>query len=681
MASPRFLRSMGWGTIGCSVVSLALGCGPSAGADDNGGGDTNDVRTVGRRPAAGPFMANPLPPPPPGETSDYANVAGRWFLNRGSTRLVLDLAIASGRLTGTQSVEGTDGAAIALQQIAWNHETGELRFRCYEAGEWLGYTVTVVEGTLSGRYAAESLGTNGMAPSAHKGHVMGWRKETFDRDLVPRVFDVVVDDGRFVRIRLDRDPLDRSLFTGDFKLKATTEKGSDGELPAQPIFVRRWDGDQLVFDLAKLSEAGVRQRFTGRVSGRSIAGSMTESQGAPVKFEGTRGNVLSYGLSTKSVEEREEWQDRVRRILYRLMMAGNPAPLATSQTVTERPLFPLNPAPPARDDNEQNWPRNYRLSDVVFEHSLPGPYGSEPLTRHNHGFLAVPTTPPPPDGYGVVLALNGHGGSAQQAMQSDGGFWYGDSFARRGYVVLAMDVSHRPPSDAGGLYWDPVDGDSPETGNHAHPSIAAPGLDSDWAEDGERVWDAMRGIDFLLAQPSIDPNRVIVTGLSLGGEVTELVGALDQRVTTSIPASAPPDLSMILIHGNHLCWQWTHGDATEYIEMSDFLALTAPRRLMLESGKADWTYSSYEFPYALEKENAWRGRIAYGDEASNLVHYIHSAHHQYRVGDSSEESPYPVYVQIPEQVAPPGARRRSIDWEVDGKTVSLNQTLFDFVAR
>jgi hypothetical protein len=124
-----------------------------------------------------------------------------------------------------------------------------------------------------------------------------------------------------------------------------------------------------------------------------------------------------------------------------------------------------------------------------------------------------------------------------------------------------------------------------------------------------------------------------------------------------------------------------HGDATEFVDMSDYLALIAPRHVILESGKIDYTYSSYSAPYAVEKENDWRARIAYGDEAANFVHYLHSARHVYRVGDSSEDSPSPDYIQVAQQIAPPGLRKWSVDWEVDGETVSLGQTLFDYLAR
>jgi hypothetical protein len=138
---------------------------------------------------------------------------------------------------------------------------------------------------------------------------------------------------------------------------------------------------------------------------------------------------------------------------------------------------------------------------------------------------------------------------------------------------------------------------------------------------------------------------------------------------------------MMGLHGNHPCWRWAHGETLEFVETSDLLGMIAPRRLILESGKGDYTYSSYSAPYAVEKENAWRARIAYGEESGHLVHYLHSGAHQYRVGDSSDDDPYPAFIQVPQVVGPPGVRRRSPDWEVDGATVSLEQTLFDYLAR
>jgi hypothetical protein len=657
---------------------VALGCGSSAGPEPVGIIGPTDARTVDRNAANGSVITMPRRPPWTIDSSDVSAVVGHWYVNRGTDRFELVLDVEAGRLVGTMTREGSTSAALAVEQATWDRNFGTLRFRAHEAGEWRSYVLHVVDGTLVGRYSADA-GGHPTPIVAQGGHMMGWRRETFDADIAPRVFDLTIGAGRYARLRIDRDSADPTVLSGELKITGDNIVWGDAELPAQPIFIRRWDGQQLVFDML----AGTtRQRFTAQVHGRNMTGTITDGGGGePLKFSGSRGNVLTYGLRAKTPEARKEWQERVRRALYSLMMDGNPAPLDTSATVSERPVFAAKQIEAARDDDSASWPQNYRLWDVVFAHKLPNPHGREPLTRGGHGFLAVPNAPPPADGYGIVLALNGHGGSAQLQMQSDGIFWYGDAFSRRGYVVLALDISHRPPSESGGHYDGPVDGDSPETGNHAHPAIAAAGFDTDWTENGERVWDAMRGIDFLLSQPSVNPNRLFVTGLSMGGEITEIVAALDQRVAVAVAASAPPDLALMPVHGNHPCWQWTYGNANEFIDMSDFLALAAPRRVVVESGKSDWTYSSYMLPYAVEKENAWRARIAYGDDATNFLHYVHPGDHQYRVGDSSDESSSPAYLQIPRQIAPPVARRPAIDWQLDGETVSIDQTLFDYLSR
>lgn len=620
------------------------------------------------------------PTPPPVDIGDTSRLVGQWFIDRDRARWELVLRTDEGRLSGTMTPEGATEPGHAIHQPTWDGESGQLRFRVEEDGQTAWYAMTVVEGVSTGRYAI-TVGDR-VAPSSwssYSGHVVGWRQESFDDDIVPRVFDIAIGDGRKVRLRIDRGERETTPFVGELKTKATTLLGSAGELPIQSVLVRRWDGQQIVFDLAN---GNSRQRFSGAVTGRGIEGTMLDDlTGAVTSFAGVRANVLTYGLRPKATESRREWQERTRRMLARLLMGGNPSPIATRSTIKERPLLRSDQVAPNRDDDSARWRQDYKLSDVVLEHTLPNPYGTEPLSRRSHGLLAVPATPPPPEGYTIVVTLNGHGGSAEGTFQPDDGYWYADSYARRGYVVFAVDISHRLPSDVNYMYEDPVDGDDPDRGNHAHPAIAAPGMDSDWSDDGERAWDAMRGIDFLLTQQQVNPAKIIVTGLSMGGGVTELVAALDPRVTIAIPAGAPPDLAVMAHHPNHACWWWTHGEPPEFIESSDLLALVAPRPVLLESGKWDYTYTSYATPYAVDKENAWRARIAYGDDAANFVHFLHSGGHEYRVGDVSADSPDPGYIQVPQVIAPPVLRRRTVDWEVDGETVSLKQTLFDYIGR
>src|SRR5262249_34284560 len=279
-----------------------------------------------------------------------------------------------------------------------------------------------------------------------------------------------------------------------------------------------------------------------------------------------------------------------RRQLYHLMMAGNPAPLSRSVTVLRSDLAPLRSTrlPGDRDDDPVSWPQAYRLTELQFDYTLPNPYGGPAIPRRSHAYLAGPTPRPAEGGrYPAVLAVNGHSGSAAKMMNPDDGyFWYGDSFARRGFVVLAVDISHRPVADRRGLYGGYTDGDDPAGGNGTHPSIKAPGFDSDWEEDGERAWDVLRPLDYLITWPDVDSTQVLVTGISMGGEVTTLAGALDPRFSLSLPVGYSPDMGVMVYNGNHECWRWLNADIREYVDISDFYALTAPRPLIIETGKA-----------------------------------------------------------------------------------------------
>ena len=49
------------------------------------------------------------------------------------------------------------------------------------------------------------------------------------------------------------------------------------------------------------------------------------------------------------------------------------------------------------------------------------------------------------------------------------------------------------------------------------------------------AWDAIRGLDYLLARPETDATRVGVTGCSGGGTQTTLVTALDERISMAAP--------------------------------------------------------------------------------------------------------------------------------------------------
>ena len=57
---------------------------------------------------------------------------------------------------------------------------------------------------------------------------------------------------------------------------------------------------------------------------------------------------------------------------------------------------------------------------------------------------------------------------------------------------------------------------------------------TNWSLMGERTWDALRCLDYLVTLPEVDADRLAVAGLSLGGETTMYVAALDERIKIAV---------------------------------------------------------------------------------------------------------------------------------------------------
>ncbi|MCB1127546.1 MAG: prolyl oligopeptidase family serine peptidase, partial [Verrucomicrobiae bacterium] len=59
---------------------------------------------------------------------------------------------------------------------------------------------------------------------------------------------------------------------------------------------------------------------------------------------------------------------------------------------------------------------------------------------------------------------------------------------------------------------------------------------------GVECWNGIRGIDYLVSRPDVDPDRIAVTGISGGGAATFWIAAADERVTAAVPVSGMADL-------------------------------------------------------------------------------------------------------------------------------------------
>ncbi|MFO0877184.1 MAG: prolyl oligopeptidase family serine peptidase [Gemmataceae bacterium] len=207
--------------------------------------------------------------------------------------------------------------------------------------------------------------------------------------------------------------------------------------------------------------------------------------------------------------------------------------------------------------------------------SLPGLY----VTAH----LYVPKkrTGPCP----AVLYVCGHG-----PMVIDG-VAYGNKvtyqhhpawFAENGYVCLIVDTLQL--GELAGL----------------HHGTAR--LDMWWwvslgyTPAGVELWNALRGIDYLVSRKEVDPKRLGVTGRSGGGATSWWVGAADERVQCIIPVAGiadllahvsegyPGRLADGVVAGHCDCMYLVNTYRWDYTQV---MALCAPRALLLGNSDQD----------------------------------------------------------------------------------------------
>jgi dienelactone hydrolase len=240
----------------------------------------------------------------------------------------------------------------------------------------------------------------------------------------------------------------------------------------------------------------------------------------------------------------------------------------------------------------------------------------------------------------AVLALHGHGGrwgKGQVAGAADEHetvraniahyhYDYGLQFAKRGYVVLVADARVFGERAAG--WWQPGD---PARGYDPCDRAGNQAALLGYALIGLTTFDDRRGIDYLQSRPDVDPERIGVAGLSLGGTRSTYVGALDDRARATVISGYLNTFGVYAL-GRQFCGGQYVPGLLRWAEQPDLTALIAPRPLLIEAGLRDTTFpieASREAHRALERayrlhgaadrlwrdefddEHVWSGRLAY----------------------------------------------------------------------
>ena len=173
----------------------------------------------------------------------------------------------------------------------------------------------------------------------------------------------------------------------------------------------------------------------------------------------------------------------------------------------------------------------------------------------------------------AVLCIHGHVPDGKEnVISGDGEFGapYGRDLAEQGVITLC-------PDNAG-------------MGERAHPSG---GCDFLWRRlnylgydlTGYRVYDLMRGMDYLQSLPEVDEGRIGIAGLSGGCWLGIVHAALDERVCAAVLSGYFTTFAQTSWFGHCICHH--PKGIGELCEMPDIAGLIAPRPIFVEWGTAD----------------------------------------------------------------------------------------------
>jgi dienelactone hydrolase len=104
-----------------------------------------------------------------------------------------------------------------------------------------------------------------------------------------------------------------------------------------------------------------------------------------------------------------------------------------------------------------------------------------------------------------------------------------------------------------------------------------------------RIWDGMRGLDYLASRDDIDPDRLACTGNSGGGTLTSYIMALDDRVTVAAPSCYLTTFEKLLdTIGPQDAEQDIFGQIAYGLDHADYIHLRAPKPTLMCAATQDF---------------------------------------------------------------------------------------------
>lgn len=232
--------------------------------------------------------------------------------------------------------------------------------------------------------------------------------------------------------------------------------------------------------------------------------------------------------TSRAASETYQWQNQLRSALFGI--------LKLDDLVQQRASIPLSASLTVVEERE-----SYHYQELQI-HSTP--------TRTIPIVVTIPKTGQSP--YPAVVCIHGHGGTRYSVYDRQSIYkGFASELAERGYITIAADVGQHEVFEEGRILM------------------------------GERLWDVMRCVDYLATLPEINMERIGCAGLSLGGEMTMWLGAMEPRVTATISSG-------FLTYMDHMeqnhCMCWKFDGLRELVDYPDIYSLIAPRALQCQNG-------------------------------------------------------------------------------------------------
>ena len=204
-----------------------------------------------------------------------------------------------------------------------------------------------------------------------------------------------------------------------------------------------------------------------------------------------------------------------------------------------------------------------------------------------------PKTVPPPGGFPVVLALQGHHprgkepfvghylGVEEKAQTEQREEDVGIQAVARGYAVLVPELL-----GFGELAWEQ---DRAADKKNSCAELSRRLLLMGRTLMGERVADLMQVLDYAGTLPDVNLERILVVGYSGGGTAAMFLASLDARVGAAVLVSSFCTYRASIVARAHCLCNVVPG-ILQLGEMSDLAGLIAPRPLLVVHGAQDPIY-------------------------------------------------------------------------------------------